>query len=45
LGRGVEIAIIFCQDNTRDASRRPTKKFESKGENTVEYKLGMITTN
>jgi hypothetical protein len=26
-----------------DASKRPTKKFESKGKNIVEYKLGMIT--
>jgi hypothetical protein len=34
---------IFCQNNTRDANRRPTKKFESEGESTMEYKLGRIT--
>ncbi len=31
LGRRVEITTIFCQDNMIDASKRPTKKFESKG--------------
>jgi hypothetical protein len=43
LGRGIKTTIIFCQKNTRDANRRPTKKYESKGENIMEYKLGKIT--
>jgi hypothetical protein len=43
MGRRVETRTIFCQDNTRDANRRPTRKFESKGESIVEYKLGMTT--
>jgi len=43
LGRGIKTIIIFCQKNTRDANRRPTKKYESKGENIMEYKLGRIT--
>jgi hypothetical protein len=38
LGRGIKTTIIFCQNNTRDANRRPTKKFESKGESIMEYK-------
>jgi hypothetical protein len=45
LGRGAEITIIFYQDYTRDASKRPTKKFNSKGESTMEYKLNMINTD
>jgi hypothetical protein len=43
LGRGVETTTIFCQDYIGDASRRPTKKSESKGESIMEYKLGRIT--
>jgi len=33
---------IFCQYDTRDASRKPTTKSDLKGENTMEYKLGKI---
>jgi hypothetical protein len=33
---------FFCQDYTRDACRRPTTKFHSKGESIMEYKLGRI---
>jgi hypothetical protein len=43
LERGAKITTMFCQNNTIDASKRPTKKFESKGESIVEYKLGRIT--
>ncbi len=43
LKRKTKTIAIFCQDNTRDASKRPTKKYELKGENTMEYKLGRIT--
>jgi hypothetical protein len=32
----------YCQDYLRDASRGPTIEFDSKGENTMEYKLGEI---
>jgi hypothetical protein len=35
--------INFCQDYTRDASKKPTKKFNSKGGSIVEYMLGRIT--
>jgi hypothetical protein len=34
--------IIFCQNNTRDANRRPTKKPKSKGECTMEYKWARL---
>jgi len=43
LGRRIKTTITFCQNNTRDANRRPTKKSKSKGESTIEYKLGKIT--
>jgi hypothetical protein len=43
LERGTKIITIFCEDYIGDASRRPTENFDSKGENTMEYKLGMIT--
>jgi hypothetical protein len=43
LRKGIETTTIFCQDYRRDASRKPTKEFDSKGENIVEYKLGRIT--
>jgi hypothetical protein len=33
---------IFCQDYTRDVNKRPTIKFDLKGESTMEYKLGKI---
>jgi hypothetical protein len=42
LGRKIKTTIIFCQNNTKDANRRPTKKSNSKGESTMEYKLGGI---
>jgi hypothetical protein len=42
LGKGIEITIIFYQDYTWDANKRPTIKFDSKGENIMEYKLGRI---
>jgi hypothetical protein len=43
LGKGVETITIFCQNNTKDASRKPTRKYESKGENTTKYRLDKIT--
>jgi hypothetical protein len=43
LGRGAKITVIFCQDYTKDASIKPTKEFESKGKNTMEYRLDKIT--
>jgi hypothetical protein len=43
MGRRTDTTIIFCQYNIKDASKRPTRKSESKGENMAEYKLGMIT--
>jgi len=43
LGRKTKIITIFCQDNTKNTSRRPTKKSKSKGKNTMAYKLGRIT--
>jgi hypothetical protein len=32
----------LLSNNIRDANRRSTKKFESEGESTMEYKLGRI---
>ncbi len=43
MGRRLETTIIFCQDYIGDANIKPTRNFESKGKNTVEYKLGEIT--
>jgi hypothetical protein len=43
VGKGAKTTTIFCQDYIGDANRRPTRKSESKGESTMEYKLGMIT--
>jgi hypothetical protein len=43
LGRGENTTLIFSQYNTRDASKKPTRESESKGESIVEYKLGKIT--
>jgi hypothetical protein len=34
---------IFCQVYIGDANRKPTKKFISKGESTMEYNLDIIT--
>ncbi len=45
IGKKSKTTTIFCQDSKDymgDASTRPTKKFESKGESIVEYKLGRI---
>jgi hypothetical protein len=43
LGRRTKIIIILCQDYTKEASKKPTKESNSKGESIVEYKLGKIT--
>jgi hypothetical protein len=43
LWRGAEIKTIFYQNNTRDARKKPARKYESKGESTMEYRLGKIT--
>ncbi len=42
LGKREEITTIFCQDYTRDVRKKPITKFDSKGENKIEYKLGKI---
>jgi len=41
--RGTKTTTIFCQDYIRDVNKRPIKKFDSKGESIMEYKLGKIT--
>jgi hypothetical protein len=43
LGRRIKTTIIFCQNNTRDANKKPTKKSKSERKSTMEYKLGKIT--
>ncbi len=43
MGIRIKTTITFCQKNTRDANRRPTKKSKSEGESIIEYKLGKIT--
>jgi hypothetical protein len=42
IGKRSKTTTIFCQNHIRNASRRPIAKFDSKGESTVEYKLGKI---
>ncbi len=42
LGKGVEIIAIFCWNYIGYVNKKPTKKSNSKGKNTVKYKLGKI---